>query len=77
MWQSIRVGDTVTTTFWRGKMVRVAANGSTSPIEDPQEFQSFKRTCVAWGFVLVICLVLFNLLLGFHRRALIPFGTSI
>lgn len=49
MWNSVRVGDSVSVTLWRGKAQRVSANSYSSPISDPAQFGRLEAGLWPWA----------------------------
>ena len=67
MWNSIRVGDQVSVTLWRGQVREVNANGYGSPIFDETEWNRTKTSLWPWVVVALLCSTLLSLLWRLSR----------
>ena len=75
MWNSIRVGDPVSVTLWRGRVREVNANGYDSPIFDETKWSRAEASLWPWVVVGLLCSAFLSLLwrLGCGRTRTSPF----
>ena len=55
MWNSIRVGDQVSVTVWRGQVREINANGYNSPIFDAMKWKRAEASLWPWIIVGLLC----------------------
>lgn len=67
MWNSIRVGDLVSVTLWRGQVREVSANGSSSPIFDETQWNHVTAELWPWAIIALLCSASLSLLWRLSR----------
>jgi hypothetical protein len=73
MWNSITLGEHISVVIWRGQVMAVNANGDSSPITDPKEWNGFEASLIRWGILAIVCVAGLSLLWRANRRRMVPF----
>jgi hypothetical protein len=67
------ISELVSVVFRRGQVMEVNANGDSSPITDPKEWNGFEASLIRWGILAIVCVAGLSLLWRANRRRMVPF----